>query len=95
MANAIIYNEPGGWVEVTVGARPAIAVSNTGPHVPAQEVLALFEPFRRLGADRVSHAGGAGLGLSIARSITTAHEGTIHVRDRQKGGLDIAIDLPG
>ncbi|MGH3171103.1 MAG: sensor histidine kinase [Trebonia sp.] len=94
VANAIVYNEPGGWVEVTVGALPAIVVSNTGPPVPAEEVLALFEPFRRLGADRVSHTGGAGLGLSIVRSITTAHEGTIHVRARPEGGLDMAVELP-
>jgi signal transduction histidine kinase len=94
VANAIVYNEPGGWAEVTVGAQPAITVSNSGQHVPAEEVPALFEPFRRLGADRVSHADGVGLGLSIVRSIATAHHGTIHARARPEGGLAIAIDLP-
>jgi signal transduction histidine kinase len=95
VANAIVYNEPGGWVEVTVGdAQPAITVSNSGPRVPAEGLPALFEPFRRLGTDRISHAGGAGLGLSIVRSITTAHQGAIHASARPEGGLTIAIDLP-
>ena len=94
VANAIVYNEPGGWAEVTVGAQPAITVSNSGRHIPAEEVPGLFEPFRRLGTDRISHAGGVGLGLSIVRSIATAHQGTIHARARPEGGLTIAIDLP-
>jgi signal transduction histidine kinase len=94
VANAIVHNEPGGWAELTVGAQPAITVSNSGQHVPAEEVSALFEPFRRLGTDRISHTGGVGLGLSIVRSIATAHHGAIHARACPEGGLTIAIDLP-
>ena len=94
VANAIVYNEPGGWAEVTVGPQPALTVSNSGQHVPALEVPALFEPFRRLGTDRIGHTGGVGLGLSIVRSIATAHQGTIDARTRPGGGLTIAIGLP-
>ena len=52
VSNAIKYNEPGGWVEVEVAGEPAgptLTVRNTGPHVPAEVVPTLFEPFRRLG----------------------------------------------
>jgi len=97
VANAIAYNEPGGWVEVSVGEQPALTVANTGEHIPAEAVGTLFEPFRRLGADRVGHAGhagGAGLGLSIVRSVVTAHSGTIRAEARPEGGLAISIDLP-
>ena len=94
VANAIVHNQPGGWAELTVGTQPALAISNSGPHVPAQDVPMLFEPFRRLGTDRVSHHGGVGLGLSIVRSITVAHQGTIHAWTRPEGGLTIAIYLP-
>jgi signal transduction histidine kinase len=94
VANAIVYNELGGWAEVTVGAQPAITVSNSGQHVPPEEVPALFEPFRRLGTDRISHTGGVGLGLPIARSIAAAHQGAIHAWVRPEGGLTVAIDLP-
>jgi signal transduction histidine kinase len=96
VGNAIKYNQPGGWVEVEVTAPPAAAliVSNTGHYVPAEQVPALFEPFRRLSADRTGHGGGAGLGLSIVRSITAAHGGTVRARPRPEGGLIVEIDLP-
>jgi signal transduction histidine kinase len=94
VSNAITYNEPGGWVEVAVAAEPALTVRNTGQNVPAEAVPALFEPFRRLGADRVRGRGGVGLGLAIVRSIVTAHQGTIDARPRPAGGLIVEIRLP-
>ena len=94
VTNAIAYNQPGGWVEVVVGDRPALTVRNSGEHVPAEAVPSLFEPFRRLTADRTNHGGGVGLGLSIVRSITTAHGGRIQAWPRPEGGLTVEIDLP-
>jgi len=98
VTNAILYNKPGGWVELEVAGEaesgPALSVRNTGQDVPAEAVAALFEPFRRLSADRTSHSGGAGLGMSIARSITAAHGGTIRARPRSEGGLIVDIELP-
>jgi signal transduction histidine kinase len=96
VGNAIRYNQPRGWVEVEVTASSgaAITVSNTGQSVPAEEVSALFEPFRRLTADRTSQGGGTGLGLSIVRSITAAHGGTVNARARPEGGLIVEIVLP-
>ena len=98
VTNAILYNKPGGWVEIEVAGEaesgPALSVRNTGQDVPAEAVAALFEPFRRLSADRTNHSGGAGLGMSIARSITAAHGGTIRARPRSEGGLIVDIELP-
>jgi signal transduction histidine kinase len=96
VGNAIKYNHPGGWAEVEVTSQPGpvLTVGNTGQCVPAEEVPALFEPFRRLTADRTDHGGGAGLGLSIVRSIAAAHGGTVRARPRPGGGLIVEIDLP-
>ncbi len=94
VTNAICYNQAGGWVEVAVGGQPSLTVSNSGPCVPAEVVSTLFEPFRRLAADRTSHNGGAGLGLSIVRSITSAHDGTVSAQPRPQGGLVVEIHLP-
>ncbi len=96
VANAIKYNEPGGWAEVEVASEtgPALVVRNTGQVVPAEEMPALFEPFRRLTADRTNHGGGAGLGMSIVRSITAAHGGTVRAQPRPGGGLTVEIDMP-
>ncbi|GAB1689140.1 sensor histidine kinase [Krasilnikovia sp. M28-CT-15] len=94
--NAVKYNRPGGTVQVTVGADPALTVVNTGPPVPADAVARLFEPFQRL-ADRIDHSGGSGLGLTIARSITRAHGGTIVAEPAgppDHGGLRVTVRMP-
>jgi len=98
--NAIKYNEPGGWVEIEVTQGPdglggTLSVRNTGAPVPAEAVPVLFEPFRRLGGDRVRGRGGVGLGLAIARSIVAAHQADLQARPRPDGGLEIVIDVPG
>jgi signal transduction histidine kinase len=92
--NAIKYNEPGGWVEIVVADAPALLVHNTGHQLPAEAIPALFEPFRRRVADRTNHRDGAGLGLAIARSIVTAHDGTITAEPGTQGGLRVNVTLP-
>ncbi|ETK32396.1 sensor histidine kinase [Microbispora sp. ATCC PTA-5024] len=72
-----------------------VQVANTGPHVPAYEVESLFEPFRRLNADRVQSAKGAGLGLSIVRAIVRAHGGRVAAVPRDGGGLVVTVRLSG
>ena len=99
--NAIRHNEPGGRLEVVTGPAPdgdevRLAVANSGPVIDAAEVDGLFEPFRRLGADRVAGSGarGAGLGLSIVRSVVVAHGGRIAARPQPGGGLVVEVFLP-
>jgi signal transduction histidine kinase len=92
--NAVKYNVDGGRVDVTVDASGTIVVTNTGPRVAPEHVAGLFEPFRRATGDRLDHGGGAGLGLTIARSIVTAHHGTIDAHANPDGGLTIAVRLP-
>ncbi|MEU5030312.1 sensor histidine kinase [Streptomyces milbemycinicus] len=75
-------------------AEVEIEVDNTGPAVPPYELPALFEPFRRLGTDRLVTAKGAGLGLSIVRSIARAHGGEVTARPREGGGLTVTVTLP-
>lgn len=93
--NAIHYNETGGSVLVTVGEHPALEVSNTGPLVPSETLPSLFEPFRR-GHDRERVGGhsGAGLGLSIVRSVAQAHHGMVYAEPNYGGGLRIIVGFP-
>jgi signal transduction histidine kinase len=98
--NGVRHNvAEGGWVRVTAGSRQdgsaVLVVSNTGPVVPRYEVPGLFEPFRRLGADRLATAPGAGLGLSIVRAVARAHGGDVHAEPRDGGGLVVTVTLPG
>uniref|UniRef100_A0ABV5YSM6 histidine kinase n=1 Tax=Actinoallomurus acaciae TaxID=502577 RepID=A0ABV5YSM6_9ACTN len=99
--NGVRHNVPdGGWVRVTSGTLPdgsaQVVVSNTGPVVRPYEVPLLFEPFRRLRAERLSATvPGAGLGLSIVRSVARAHGGDVRAEPWEEGGLDVTVVLPG
>lgn len=87
----------GAWVAVVSRSRGdhvEVEVSNTGPDVPAYEIPALFEPFRRLGTERLVTAKGSGLGLSIVRTITRAHHGDVTARPNKAGGLTVTVVLP-
>ena len=96
VSNGIKYNDPGGWVSVCVQpGHEVLVVENSGPAVPAELVPTLFEPFRRARGDRLVHTGGAGLGLTIARSIVTAHDGHVDATARPDGGLRVTVELPG
>ncbi len=95
--NAVRYNVPDGWVEVTTQALPGqavLVVENTGPVVPAYEVDNIFEPFRRLRTERTGSDKGVGLGLSIVRSVARAHGGRITAEPREGGGLVMRVVLP-
>ncbi len=71
-----------------------VTVTDDGPGIPPDELEAVFEPFRRLEDSRSLESGGAGLGLSIARTILRAHGGTITLANRPEGGLEATVRLP-
>jgi signal transduction histidine kinase len=95
--NAIRHNHEGGELSVATrghGGQAEVVVTNTGPVVPPYEVETIFEPFRRLGTDRVHSDRGSGLGLSIVRATATAHGGTVTAAPRPGGGLTVTVRLP-
>ncbi len=71
-----------------------VTVSNSGALIPAGEVDRLFQPFQRLGTDRMSQASGHGLGLAIVRAIAGVHGATLTAQARAEGGLDIVVSFP-
>ena len=95
--NAVRHNVSGGWVEVTTSTRSGqavLTVRNGGEPIPPEEISGLFEPFRRLGGERVSQGRGHGLGLSIAAAVATAHHGTMTAEALPGGGLSTLVSLP-
>lgn len=95
--NALHYNLPGGNVQVLVDtqARQArLRVTNTGPHVPPDQVGRLLEPFQRMTTDRAGHHEGLGLGLSIVAAIANSHHATLQAFPSTGGGLDIQVTFP-
>jgi signal transduction histidine kinase len=95
--NAIIHNDVGGWIHVSIAscdARACLIVANGGSVLDPGLAQELAEPFRRLGADRISSGCGDGLGLSIVAAIAAAHHGTLELLARPEGGLRVCIGLP-
>jgi signal transduction histidine kinase len=91
------HNVPDGWVRASCrpdGGDVVLVVTNSGPVVRADAVDALFEPFRRLAADRTAGDTGAGLGLSIVRAVARAHGGDATAAPRPEGGLRVEVRLP-
>ncbi|WP_240351064.1 sensor histidine kinase [Streptomyces olivoreticuli] len=91
--NAVQYNRSGGSVSVRLTGR-TLTVANTGRPVAPDQVAQLFEPFRRLGQDRVGTCG-HGLGLSIVKSIADAHGATVTACPAADGGLTVAVTFRG
>jgi len=94
--NAVKHNEPGGWVRLRTGSSDEavyLEIANSGPFIPSDAVPSLFEPFRRMSA-RTGTRDGVGLGLSIARSVVSAHRATVTARSQPAGGLDISVVIP-
>lgn len=70
-----------------------IRIEDEGPGIPESEYENVFMPFYRLDPARQRHAGGSGLGLSIARNIARAHGGDVTLGSGENGGLKVTITL--
>lgn len=95
--NALRHNLEGGRVAITTGmqaGRAVLAIVNTGPLVPPEDVERLFEPFRKAGADRTRSNDGHGLGLAIVRAVTDAHGATVIAEPQSNGGLRVEVEFP-
>ena len=94
--NAGKYSDEGGTVTVTAqrrGSQCSLLVANTGPAIPKEELKSIFKRFYRVDKARaMNHS--YGLGLSIAESIVTTHEGIIWAESHQ-GQNTFHVQLPG
>jgi len=95
--NAVRHNLPSnGTVRVTgrtTSGQTELTVHNTGERISADEAALLFEAFYRRPSGSTNPSG-HGLGLTIARAIVDAHDGTIEVAPDPGGGLDVTVRLP-
>lgn len=71
-----------------------VTVIDAGPGIAPEQYEHAFAPFRRLDEARARHAGGSGLGLSIARSVIRGHGGDIALAPGVQGGLQVRVELP-
>lgn len=71
-----------------------ITVLDNGPGLPPEELKRVLEPFYRVDSSRNRETGGTGLGLAIAKAVAESHGGSLHLANRQEGGLAATLRLP-
>lgn len=70
-----------------------VEVTDTGVGIAPEHLPRIFERFYRADPSRGRAAGGAGLGLPIARAIVEAHGGQLTLRSAPGAGTRAAIHL--
>lgn len=96
LSNATRYTDVGG-VTVSLKAESGgvrVAVSDTGPGIPRDEVERIFEPFGRGDRPLSEGQGGSGLGLAISLELVRAHGGRMWLETEQDKGSTFCIELP-
>ena len=94
VGNAVKFTESGG-ITISVAAerrmagnrvRLAVAVADTGPGIPAEDVERLFGEFEQADSALTRRHGGSGLGLAISRRLVAAMGGVLTVTPGVAGG---------
>jgi len=100
--NALIYSGPNSPVEVSVERTPdkrgagladllKIRVADHGPGIPEEMINRVFKPFVRLRQDT---GNGAGLGLTLVRSLAELHGGSVYIRSEEGHGTRVYVTIP-
>lgn len=98
LTNAVKFTLPGGKVEVsaTLGANGGmiIGISDTGIGMEPDMIPVALEPFRQISSPLARNVEGTGLGLSLAKSLTERHGGTISIDSTPGKGTTVWVKLP-
>ncbi len=101
LENAVKYNRPGGHIywndELRYSngeVRYQCVISDTGIGMKKEFLDHAFEPFAQERSDARTVYQGAGLGLSIARTLVHQMHGTIHIDSSPDEGTSVKVTLP-
>jgi signal transduction histidine kinase len=96
VGNAIKFTDTG-EVRITatsVNGYFTVAVTDTGPGIPPEELKRVFEQFHQIDNSNTKAKGGTGLGLAIAKQIVEMHGGRIWVGSTLGRGATFQMELP-
>ena len=100
ISNSLKFTPDRGLINISAWSGKAsgnvsVAIEDSGPGIPPEERLKIFDRFYRIDKHRNRDSGGSGLGLAISREIIRNHEGAIEAVDPLSGkGTRILITLP-
>ena len=95
--NAIRYNNEEGSVNITLetrGQEGVIIIADTGVGIAPEQRELVFEPFYRVNKSRSREFGGAGIGLSLVKTILKRHGASITVSENTPQGSVFTIRIP-
>jgi len=99
LVNAIKFTPVDGEVVISAQAsdrdRMEITIADNGPGIPADELTNIFERFKQVEANhRMASCKGFGLGLSIARALTSLNLGSLKVASVEGEGSQFSVSVP-
>ncbi|MHB1529181.1 MAG: heavy metal sensor histidine kinase [Acidiferrobacteraceae bacterium] len=97
LSNALRYTPPGGCIEMVSSASTAgadVLVRDSGLGIAAEHLPRLFDRFYRVDKTRSERSEGAGLGLSIVRSIMALHGGVVTIESTPGIGTAVKLHFP-
>ncbi|HYU99302.1 MAG TPA: ATP-binding protein [Pyrinomonadaceae bacterium] len=95
--NAVKYTPEGGEIALALekhNCSAEIVVRDTGIGLSERDQQRVFDRFYRVDKARSRALGGAGLGLSIVRSIVEAHGGQVTIESTPRHGSTFTVSLP-
>lgn len=95
--NAIRYNNEEGSVNITLetrGQEGVVIIADTGVGIAPDQRELVFEPFYRVNKSRSREFGGAGIGLSLVKTILKRHGASITVSENNPQGSVFTIRIP-
>jgi signal transduction histidine kinase len=99
LSNAHKYTPENGHITLNITLdEPAkkilIAVTDTGYGISEEAQKGLFKEFYRVRTSETANISGTGLGLSLVKSVVTAHDGRVWLDSKPKQGSTFFVELP-
>jgi two-component system sensor histidine kinase GlrK len=97
LSNAIKFTPRGGTISITARGEQEQLVLNvvdSGPGIPAEDRVRIFEAFYQGKTPQGGHVKGTGIGLSVVTEFVNAHGGAIEILEAKAGGAHFRVRLP-
>jgi signal transduction histidine kinase len=96
VGNAIKFTDMGELhiTATSVNGYFTVAVTDTGPGIPPEELKRVFEQFHQIDNSNTKAKGGTGVGLAIAKQIVEMHGGRIRVESTLSKGSTFQMQIP-
>jgi PAS domain S-box-containing protein len=98
VGNAIKFTPPQGQIKIAVEESDAdwvkLSVIDSGPGIPAEEAIKIFDKFYQIERANSPKSKGTGLGLAISKALVEMHGGRIWIESGTHPGSTFSFSLP-